>query len=154
MKDLDRHNLTSLAQFLSKYENILGPSNHHIVEIKYAIMMMLGNADNYALEHMTRELLEMKENFAKQLLELSEKIEPGCTKIRGQILLELQMAQISLAAGLEEAGEISKGQAKERAEEAFSNLKEAVRILQVEPDMKSVLEDRMKLVSSVLQKFE
>ena len=58
--------------------------------------MMLGNNDNYSLEHLTRELLEMKENFAKQLLELADKIEPGCTKIRGQILLELQMAQVKL----------------------------------------------------------
>ena len=94
MKALDRHNLTSLAKFLSKYENLLGNSNHHIVEIKYAIMMMLGNNDRYPLSNLTRELLEMKENFAAQLLEIANKIEPGLTKIRGQILLELQIAQV------------------------------------------------------------
>ena len=154
MKELDRHNLVSLVKFLEKYENMLGTSNHHIVEIKYAIVMMLGNNDNYPLENLNQELLEMKETFASQLLRLAAKIEPGCTKIRGQLLLELQMAQISLAAGLEEAGVITKFVAKERAELAFSNLKEAVKILQVEPEMKSVLEDRMRLVSSVLQKFE
>ena len=54
MKALDRHNLTSLAKFLSKYENLIGSSNHHIVEIKYAIMMMLGNNDRHPLSSLTR----------------------------------------------------------------------------------------------------
>ena len=36
----------------------------------------------------------MKESFATQLLEIADKIEPGLTKIRGQILLELQIAQV------------------------------------------------------------
>ena len=94
MKSLDRHNLTSLAKFLSKYEALLGSSNHHIVEIKFAIMMMLGNNDGYPLGSLTKELLEMKENFATQLLDIANKIEPGLTKIRGQILLELQIAQV------------------------------------------------------------
>ena len=38
----------------------------------------------------------MKESFATQLLEIADKIEPGLTKIRGQILLELQIAQVNL----------------------------------------------------------
>ena len=94
MKALDRHSLASLAQFLTKYEKLLGATNHHIVEIKYAIMMMLGNNERYSLETLTREQLDMKENFATQLLDIADKIEPGCTKIRGQILLELQIAQV------------------------------------------------------------
>ena len=56
--------------------------------------MMLGNNDRYPLGSLTRELLEMKENFATQLLDIANKIEPGLTKIRGQILLELQIAQV------------------------------------------------------------
>ena len=96
MKSLDRHSLTSLVKFLAKYEPLLGGSNHHIIETKFTIMMMLGNNDNYPLENLTRDLLEMKENFALQLLEVANKIDPGCSKIRGQILLELQMAQVFL----------------------------------------------------------
>ena len=61
---------------------------------------------------------------------------------------------MSLAAGLEEAGEISKEVAKEKATIALKNLQEAVRILQVEPDMRSVLDDRMQLVKNVLSKFD
>ena len=58
-----------------------------------------------------------------------------------------------MASGLEQAGEITLSAAKVRAEEAYSNLQEAVRILTFEPEMKEVLEDRTKLVSSVLGKY-
>ena len=94
MKELKRHDLNSLINFLNKYENLLGSSNHHIVEIKYAIMMMLGNNENYSLETLSQQQLELKETFCKQLLDIADKIEPGCTKIRGQILLELQTTQV------------------------------------------------------------
>ena len=61
---------------------------------------------------------------------------------------------MSLAAGLEEAGEITQAEAKARANTSLSNLQEATRILRVEPDMDSVLEDRMQLIKNVLAKFE
>ena len=61
---------------------------------------------------------------------------------------------MSLAAGLEDAGEITKTEAKARANTALGNLQEATRILKVEPDMDSVLEDRMQLIKNVLAKFE
>ena len=63
-------------------------------------------------------------------------------------------SQVSLAAGLEDSGEITKFAAKEKASVAFKNLQEAVRILQVEPDMKAVLEDRMNLITTLLSKWE
>ena len=44
------------------------------------------------------------------------------------------LLKVSLAAGLEEAGEMTKTAAKEKASIAQANLQEAVRILRVEPD--------------------
>ena len=55
---------------------------------------MLGNNRNYKLSDLTREQLELKERFATEMLELADKIEPGSTKFRGQLLLELQIAQV------------------------------------------------------------
>ena len=96
VKELDGNNLTSLTNFLTKYENLLGPFNHHIAEIKFKIVLMLGNNRNYMLSDLTREQLELKERFATEMLELADKIEPGSTKFRGQLLLELQIAQVLL----------------------------------------------------------
>merc|ERR1711892_210123 len=154
LKELDRSKVSNMVNFLTKYENMLGPNNHHVVEIKFAIVMMLGNRKPYTLENLTQEELEMKERIAAQLIDLADKIEPGSSKWRGQLLLELQMAQISLAAGLEETGAITRFAAKEKASIAMENLKNAARILQVEPDMRPILQDRMAAISAMLAKWE
>merc|ERR1711892_167739 len=154
LKELDRSRVSNMVNFLTKYENMLGPNNHHVVEIKFAIVMMLGNRKPYTLENLTQEELEMKERIAAQLIDLADKIEPGSSKWRGQLLLELQMAQISLAAGLEETGAITRFAAKEKASIAMENLKNAARILQVEPDMRPILQDRMAAISAMLAKWE
>lgn len=131
LKELNRSKLENLTGFLSKYEPILGPSNAHVVEIKYAIVALLANRPPYDLENLSKEELELKAALATQLLELAEHVEPGSSRWRGQLLLELQMAQVALAAGLEETGAIGKMAARERAEEAMANLQEGARILQV-----------------------
>ena len=59
-----------------------------------------------------------------------------------------------MAAGLEESGAITKFAAKEKATIAMENLKNAARILQVEPDMRPILQDRMTAVSNVLSKLD
>ena len=95
LKELDRSKISSMMNFLSKYENLLGPNNHHVVEIKYAIVMMLGNRKPYLLENLTQQELEVKEQLSTQLIDLADKIEPGSSKWKGQLLLELQMAQVA-----------------------------------------------------------
>ena len=57
--------------------------------------MMLGNRAPYLLENLTQQELELKEALATQLIDLADKIEPGSSRWRGQLLLELQMAQVS-----------------------------------------------------------
>ena len=132
LKELNRAKLENLMGFLTQYEPILGPTNAHVVEIKYAVVMLLANRKPYVLENLTQEQLELKASLAEQLLQLASMVEPGSSRWRGQLLLELQVAQMSLAAGLEEAGTIGRVAAKERAEEAMKNLQESARILQVE----------------------
>ena len=59
-----------------------------------------------------------------------------------------------MAAGLEETGAITRFVAKEKATIAMENLKNAARILQVEPDMRPILQDRMTAVSTMLAKWD
>ena len=70
------------------------------------------------------------------------------------ITLIIFLLQITLAASLEESGEITRFAAKEKGEIAMENLKQAARILQVEPDMLAILQDRMNAVSQLLGKWE
>ena len=80
LKELDRSRLENLTGFLVKYQPILGPTNAHTVEIKYAIVMLLGNRRSYTLENLNQEQLELKAALAKELLELATKVEPGSTR--------------------------------------------------------------------------
>merc|ERR1719481_1329173 len=153
LKELNRSKLENLTGFLDKYEPSLGPTNAHTVEVKHAIVMLLGNRKPYTLDKLNQDQLELKADMARQLLELADKVEPGSTKWRGQLLLELQMAQVALAAALEETGTIGKMAAKERAQEAMENLQQAARILQVEPDMRDTLQSRMGAISTMLAKW-
>ena len=82
--------------FLTQYEPILGPTNAHVVEIKYAVVMLLANRKPYILENLTQEQLELKASLAEQLLSLASMVEPGSSRWRGQLLLELQVAQVAI----------------------------------------------------------
>ena len=66
LKELDRSKISNMMNFLTKYENLLGPNNHHIVEIKFAIVMILANRKPYTLDNLTQEELELKERLAAQ----------------------------------------------------------------------------------------
>ena len=59
-----------------------------------------------------------------------------------------------MAAGLEETGAITRFAAKERATVAMENLRNSARILQVEPDMRPILQSRMEAISNMLAKWE
>jgi hypothetical protein len=154
LKELNRSRLENLTGFLEQYEPTLGPTNAHIVEIKHAIVMLLANRKPYSLETLSREQLELKAGLAAELLELAGRVEPGASRWRGQLLLELQAAQVALAGRLEEAGAIGRAGARDRAEQALASLQEAATILQVEPDMRGALQTKLAAVSSLLAQWE
>jgi len=151
---ISKNDFTGLLTFLHKHEDILGRNNHHIVEVKYTIVSLLGNRSNYELEDLSMEQLQIKERFSRELLVVADKIEPGSTRWRGQLMLELQMAIVALAAGKAEGGLITKGAAKEAAEEGMQLLRTATAILQVEPDMRPIIEGRMKSMQALLSRWE
>jgi len=154
LQQANRSSVEELLSFLHYHEPLLGPNNHHVVEVKYTIVSILGNRASYPLEELSMQLLTIKERFCRELLQLSEHIDPGLSRWRGQLLLELQMAIVALAAGQAEGGMITKAVAREKAEEGLAVVREATSILQVEPDMLEILQERMKAVSDLLSQWE
>jgi len=154
LSSISSYDFNGLLTFLHKNEQMLGQNNHHIVEAKYKIVNLLGNRQDYELENLSMEQLQIKERFCRELLNVADKIESGSTRWQGQLMLELQMAIVALAAGRAEGGLITKSAAREAAEEGMRLLKLATAILQVEPDMISVLEGRMKSMSQLLARWE
>ena len=61
---------------------------------------------------MPTPLLLKKTVICKQLLDLAEKIEPGMSKWRGQILFEMQSASVILAQRAIDEGKLEKWKAQ------------------------------------------
>merc|ERR1719427_378909 len=53
LKDLNKTSLPALTGFLSRHESQLGPANHSVVEVKYAVVRLLGNRPPYSLEQLS-----------------------------------------------------------------------------------------------------
>lgn len=92
LKTIDRTNPVNLEQFLQTYISVL-PETHQLSrEIQYSLVLQWKPN-----EYLPTQTLLKKSLICKQLLDLADKIEPGMTKWRGQILFELQSATVILA---------------------------------------------------------
>ena len=91
LKTIDRSNPENLEKFLQTYK--LLPETYQLSrEIQYSLLLQWKPNEDLP----TATLLK-KSLICKQLLELADKIEPGMTKWRGQILFELQSSTVILA---------------------------------------------------------
>ena len=107
MKTIDRTNPVNLEQFLQTYISVL-PETHQLSrEIQYSLVLQWKPN-----EYLPTQTLLKKSLICKQLLDLADKIEPGMTKWRGQILFELQSATVILAQRASEEEKLPKWKAQ------------------------------------------
>lgn len=59
--NMDKSNPRNLEEFLIKYEDLLHPSNYHVLEIKYVLTQLYGNIDGFKL--LGTYLKKKKEHF-------------------------------------------------------------------------------------------
>ena len=148
LKVIDRTDPDALDAFLKKHALTL-PETHQITrEIQYGQIVLFKylNPDD-----MDTNALLKKSYFCKQLLDLADSIDPGFSKWRGQLLFEMQSAAVVLAQRALHEGKISNYQAQEIFMENLGYLKEAIAILQVEPDCREDLQAQMQKLSSLLE---
>ena len=107
LKTIDRSNPMNLEQFLQKYATVI-PETHQLSrEIQYGLMILMKPN-----EYLPTSALLKKSIICKQLLDLADKIEPGMTKWRGQILFELQSSSVILAQRALEEEKLAKWKAQ------------------------------------------
>lgn len=121
LNKLNKTGPQELEEFVEKYNLTLHPTNHLIVQAKLALAQIYGNYKGYTLpgtsfyfnylfisiaflcidhcvyilsllSELSNDLLNRKIEICHELLELADKLEPGWTRFRGTILLELQAA--------------------------------------------------------------
>jgi len=147
LKSSDPNDPAALDDFLRRHSAYLPESNQLSREVQYRQVTLFKQVDQRLLDHAA---LLKKSYLCKQLLALAEKVDPGMTKWRGELLFEMQAATVVLAQRALEEGKLTRFQAQEVFEEALEQLREAIGILQVEPDGKEELQEQMQNLSRIL----
>ena len=170
LRSLDRSNPSNLEDFLQRYATVLPESNQLSREVQYGLLQLYKSVPDLPTHHLLKKSL-----VCKSLLDLADKIEPGLTKFRGEILFELQSTSVLLAQKAMEDGKMERYQAmvnrnsnftsvlqyvlfsfafQEIFEENIHRLREAITILQIEPDGKEQLQNEMEKLSKLLSSDE
>ena len=109
LKNIDKSDISNLDDFLRKYATILPDCSQLSREIQYNMLLMMKSKDQSIFP---TNILLKKTILCKELLDLADKIEPGMTKWRGQILFEYQSASVVLAQRAVDEAKLDKWKAK------------------------------------------
>ena len=76
-------------KFLTVHLRILHPQHAHMLDVKHSLLHLLGHHEGYLMADLSDQLLQMKEEIARSLLEVADKLIPGLSRLRGTTLYEL-----------------------------------------------------------------
>ncbi|XP_034834632.1 SET domain-containing protein SmydA-8 [Maniola hyperantus] len=150
LSELNKSSPKGFEEFIDKYSVTLHPTNHLVIQAKMALMQIYGNYKGYTLIELPDYLLKRKVDICHELLDVADKLEPGWSRFRGTILLELQAAMTMQTKREFEVEKITKAAAQDQLMESMVLLQEATHILRIEPYMKEVLENKLQELSSLL----
>ncbi|KAI5638482.1 MYND finger domain-containing protein [Phthorimaea operculella] len=151
LNKLDKKGPKEFEDFIEKYSQTLHPNNHLVVQAKLALIQIYGNYKGYMLTELSDYLLKRKIDLCHEMLELADKLEPGLTRFRGTLLLDLQAAMTIQTKREYEAEKITKSGAQDQLMESMVLLQEATNILQVEPHMRDALEAKIQELAAQLE---
>ncbi|XP_049876331.1 SET domain-containing protein SmydA-8-like [Pectinophora gossypiella] len=150
LNKIDKTSPRGFEEFIQKYSQTLHPNNHLVVQAKLALIQIYGNYKGYTLSDLSEGLLKRKIDLCHEMLELADKLEPGFTRFRGTLLLDLQAAMTIQTKREFEAEKITKAGAQDQLMQSMALLQEATNILRVEPHMRDSLEAKIMELSREL----
>ncbi|CAH0725550.1 unnamed protein product, partial [Brenthis ino] len=150
LRTLHKAGPKGFEEFINKYSSTLHSTNHLVIQAKLALMQIYGNYKGYTLTELPDHLLKRKVDLCHELLEVAEKLDPGWSRFRGTILLELQGALMMQTKRDFEEDKLTKEGAQEQLMESMALLQEATNILKTEPHMKQTLETKVQDIKAML----
>ncbi|XP_033226599.1 SET domain-containing protein SmydA-8-like isoform X2 [Belonocnema kinseyi] len=141
-----------LEEYLINHKKIVHGTNSYVLEINYALTQLYD--DRFSkfkdleekIDYLTENKLKRRIELCRLLLSVADKIDPGFTRWRGQLLLSLQEA-LFLQEKLKEYPEKQKNQ--EKFNEAKTILQEATKILKIESDFAPLLSKHLSNLKSL-----
>ncbi|KAK9885454.1 hypothetical protein WA026_010950 [Henosepilachna vigintioctopunctata] len=141
----------SLEHFLFKYGEILHPTNSFSLKIKFKLIQIYGNSEEFKLSEMPEALLERKVQLCHDLLEVADYIDPGYSRFRGILLYELQSTMVMQAKKLYCKDLITKSDAEDKLRKSLDILHESCKILLAEPDFKDILQEKLESLNNMIE---
>ncbi|XP_005177231.2 SET domain-containing protein SmydA-8 [Musca domestica] len=151
IESLDKSSVKAFEEFLYRYRVTLHEKNTHILQVKYALSQLYGNAPNFSIHELNDAALKRKIELCQELLETADIFDGGWSIFRGNLLLDLQEAMVIQAKREFLCGLLTRDATQEKLLESMNLLKEAIDIMKLEPDMKQVLNDRTQQLAKELE---
>jgi hypothetical protein len=89
---LDESSIPGLEAFLSRYHNVLHPNHYHCLGVQHSLCQLYGKAPGFLINDMTEAQLRHKRDLCRQLLKVVDVLEPGYSRLRGEISLSLSLS--------------------------------------------------------------
>ncbi|XP_057374746.1 SET domain-containing protein SmydA-8-like isoform X1 [Daphnia carinata] len=137
-----------LENFIATYSGAIHPGSCHVIEAKYAIIQLYGNASKLLYDDLNEEQIGKKLEYCNQLLKLADFIDPGLSQLRGHLLFELQSAMEKKAS---RSFERDSAQFKEFVKKAADYLVASSGILRHEIHWVDILERRRLALENILK---
>ncbi|XP_023303762.2 SET domain-containing protein SmydA-8 [Lucilia cuprina] len=151
---LDKTSVKAFEDFLHRYRDILHDKNTHVLQVKYALTQLYGNAPGFTLPEMNDAAIKRKIELCQELLEVADVLDGGWSIFRGNLLLDLQEAMFVQTKREFLNGLLTQAATQEKFLESMQLLKEAIDIMKLEPDMKQTLNERTQLLARELEMEE
>ncbi|XP_038112332.1 SET domain-containing protein SmydA-8 [Culex quinquefasciatus] len=133
LESIGGNNVELFENFLLKYEPILHKNHYLFLSAKHSLCELYGKAPNYLMHELTLDQINRKEYLCRDLLTLADSYEPGLSRLRGQLMYELQAPIMVKSRYLFETQSITLSQLKQTLKEVARLLKQSAEILGFEP---------------------
>uniref|UniRef100_A0A1Q3FMT7 Putative histone tail methylase n=1 Tax=Culex tarsalis TaxID=7177 RepID=A0A1Q3FMT7_CULTA len=133
LESIGGNNVELFENFLLKYEPLLHKNHYLFLSAKHSLSELYGKAPGYLMHELTLDQIKRKEDLCRDLLTLTDSYEPGLSRLRGQLMYELQAPIMVKSRYLFETQRITKAQLKLKLKEVARLLKQSAEILAFEP---------------------
>lgn len=143
LDELDKRSPEECEKFLRDFGAILPPSSVFLVDVKYALCLLIGNNLKFPIEKLSIAHLNRKLELCNELMEIFNIIEPGLSNSMLNVHFELSLtkiAQFKIAKALESD---PKAYENELTIE-LAKARKAYETLVAGSELKSSIENRMK----------
>jgi hypothetical protein len=130
---LGGNDINQIEMFMRKYAKALHENHYIFVSAKHSLCQLYGKIDGFLINELSAEQLRRKERYCRELMEVIDVLEPGCSRLRGVILYELH-APIMLRITREyQSGLMKTSDFRRKLKEVLKVLQNSHEILKYEP---------------------